>query len=74
MTAINNLFKRFCVLSLTLCTAGELWNPCIGLAPKYHGQPISAQSYDFCPLLAQLDNLDSSPANNGTVDRGIILM
>ena len=30
----------------------------IHLAPKYHGNSISAQSYDFCPPLAQLDTLD----------------
>ena len=28
------------------------------LAPKYHGYSISAQSYEFFPHLAQLDNLD----------------
>ena len=30
----------------------------ISLAKKYHGYSISAESYEFCPHLAQLDNLD----------------
>ena len=30
----------------------------ICLAPKYHGYSISAQNYEFCSHLAQLDNLD----------------
>ena len=28
------------------------------LAAKYHGYSIYAQSYEFCPHLAELDNLD----------------
>ena len=30
----------------------------ISLAPKNHGQSVSAQSYDFCPRLKILDILD----------------
>ena len=30
----------------------------IRLAPKYHGNSISAQSYDFCSHLAKLNTLD----------------
>ena len=30
----------------------------ICLALKYHGYSLSAQRYEFCPHLAQIDNLD----------------
>ena len=29
-----------------------------GLAPKYHGYSISAQSFEFYPHLTELNNLD----------------
>ena len=31
------------------------------LAPKYHSHLMSAQFYEFCPHLSQLNNIDSSP-------------
>ena len=34
----------------------------IYLAKKHHGYSISAQSYDFCPRLIQLDILDFTPS------------
>ena len=54
---LTNLFRKFLVV---LNIMHGLWvvnfRNCV--APKYHGFWISAQSYDFCPRLAQLDNLD----------------
>ena len=37
----------------------------ICLALKYHGNSISANSYDFCPHLAQLDTLDFTLSHRG---------
>ena len=47
----------FCfVLNVMHCWGALDFRMCA--APKYHGFSISAQSYEFCPPLAQLDNLD----------------
>ena len=36
---------------------------------KKYGFSISAQSYDFCPCLAQLDNLDFTLSHKGSIER-----
>ena len=49
--------KIFCfVLNIIRCWGAVDFKIC--LAPKYHGYSISAQSYEFYPHMAQLDNLD----------------
>ena len=60
--AFTNGFKRFFVLNIMPGWGAVDFRIC--LPPKYHGFSISAQSYEFCPHLAQLDNLDFTMSRN----------
>ena len=56
--AYTSLFKRFLCFVLNIMHDWGAVDFRICMAPKNHGYLISAQSYEFCPHLAQLDNLD----------------
>ena len=55
--ALINLY-RILVFVLSIMLGWGAVDLRICLALKYHGILISAQSYDFCPCLAQHDNLE----------------
>ena len=52
------LYKIFFCIVLNIMHFRGATNFRICLAPKYHGNLISAQIYEFHHHLAQLDNLD----------------
>ena len=55
--AFTDLYDDILVMTWTWCMPGEQW--ILGFIwPKNHSYSISAQSYNFCPRLIQLDILD----------------
>ena len=63
--AFANLYNNNKLFDLNIMHALGAVNFRICLALKYHGNSISAQSYDFCPHLAQLDTLDFTLSHRG---------
>ena len=56
--AFTNLYNIFFSYALNIIHAWGAVDLRIYLAQKNHGYSISAQSYDFCPHLAQLNIFD----------------
>ena len=56
--AFPDLYDNFFIYDLNIMHAWGAVDHRIYLGQENHGYSISAQSYEFCPQLAQLDNLD----------------